>query len=151
DLKALAAAGRFRDDLYYRLSVYTIALPPLRERSDDLPLLIEHFVRRFSHELGKAVQQVSPEALEVLRRYRWPGNLPELQSVLKQGLLHATGPVLLPDFLPASVRALGAPASAPGPAPEAALPDLERFVAGRLQAGSQDLHAESLAVLERQL
>jgi two-component system nitrogen regulation response regulator GlnG len=151
DLKALAAAGRFRDDLYYRLSVYTISLPPLRERGDDLPLLVEHFVRRFSRELGKDVHQVSPEVLEVLRRYPWPGNLRELQSVLKQALLHATGPVLLPDFLLASVRAPGEPAEAPAPAPEVALPDLQRFVRGRVQAGSQDVYAESLAVVERQL
>jgi two-component system nitrogen regulation response regulator GlnG len=150
DLKALAAAGRFRDDLYYRLSVYTIALPPLRERVEDLPLLVEHFVRRFSRELGREVRQVAPEALGVLRRYPWPGNLRELQSVLKQALLHATGSVLLPDFLPASVRTLEGPPASPEPA-AAELPDLERFTSGRLQAGSQHLYEEALAVVERQL
>src|SRR5262249_40231197 len=155
-----AAAGRFRDDLYYRLSVYTISLPPLRERGDDLPRLVEHFVRRFSRELGKDVHQVAPGTLEILRRHPWPGNLRELQSVLKQVLLHATGRVLRRDFLPASVLSEGrreegggmkkdgpapAPPSAllPPPCGGAALPDLERFVSGRFQAGSQDLYAES--------
>jgi two-component system nitrogen regulation response regulator GlnG len=151
DLKALAAAGRFRDDLYYRLSVYTILLPPLRERGEDLSLLVEHFVRRFSRELGKEIQQVDPETLQVLRRYPWPGNLRELQSVLKQALLHATGSVLLADFLPASVRTREERASSAAPAAETELPDLERFLGGRLQAGSQNLYAEALAVLERQL
>ena len=100
DLEQLVAAGRFRADLYYRLNVFTIRLPPLRERGDDLPLLVEHFLRRFSRELGKDVRGVAPEALDVLRRYPWPGNVRELQSVLKQALLQATGPVLLPEFLP---------------------------------------------------
>jgi two-component system nitrogen regulation response regulator GlnG len=151
DLKALAAAGRFRDDLYYRLGVYTIPLPPLRERGDDLTLLVEHFVRRFSRELGKEVRQTAPEAMQLLRSYPWPGNLRELQSVLKQALLHATGSVLLPDFLPASIRTPEERAGSPEPAAEAQLPDLERFVSGRLQAGSQDVYAEALAVVERQL
>ena len=101
DLEKLTAAGDFRADLFYRLSVFMIRLPPLRERPGDLPLLVEHFVRRFSRELGKDVAQVTPEVLETLCRYPWPGNLRELQSVLKQAILRTTGPVLLPDFLPA--------------------------------------------------
>ena len=101
DLAQMAAAGEFREDLYYRLNVFTITLPPLRERGEDLPLLVDHFLKRFSPELGKEVVQVAPEALELLRRYPWPGNVRELQSVLKQALLQAQGPVLLADFLPA--------------------------------------------------
>jgi two-component system, NtrC family, nitrogen regulation response regulator GlnG len=100
ELAQMAAAGEFREDLYYRLGVVTITLPPLRERAGDLPLLVEHFLQRFSPEMGKEVVQVAPEALEVLRRYPWPGNLRELQSVLRQALLRAQGPVLLADFLP---------------------------------------------------
>src|SRR6516165_4164763 len=99
DLKAWSEQGRFRPDLYYRLGVFTIHLPPLRERGDDLPLLIRHYLRRFSRELGREVQEVAPEALERLRGYLWPGNIRELQSVLKQALLRASGPVLLPAFL----------------------------------------------------
>jgi nitrogen regulation protein NR(I) len=148
DLPRSATTGVFREDLYYRLSVVTIELPPLRERADDLPLLIEHFLRRFSPELGKAVYQVAPEALELLRRYPWPGNLRELQSVLKWALLRAQGPVLLPDFLPDPVRA-GAPPGEAAPPPSAV--DWEAFLEERLRSGSQDLYAEALALLERSL
>jgi two-component system nitrogen regulation response regulator GlnG len=83
DLPAWSAEGKFRPDLYYRLSIFTIRLPPLRERGEDLPLLVRHHVRRLSKELGRKVQEVAPEALERLRRYSWPGNIQELQSVLK--------------------------------------------------------------------
>src|SRR6202790_1499330 len=100
DLKAWSAEGKFRPDLYYRLSVFTIALPALRERGDDLPLLVRHYLRRFSRELGREVREVAPEALEHLRAYPWPGNIRELQSVLKQALLQASGTILLPAFLP---------------------------------------------------
>ena len=110
DLKAWSAEGKFRPDLYYRLSVFTIHLPPLRERGDDLPLLVQHYLRRFSRELGREVRQVAPEALERLRGYPWPGNIRELQSVLKQALLQASGTVLLPAFLP---EPLGGPGEQP--------------------------------------
>ena len=118
DLKAWSAEGKFRPDLYYRLSVFTIHLPPLRERGDDLPLLVQHYLRRFSRELGRDVREVAPEALERLRGYPWPGNVRELQSVLKQALLRASGPVLLPAFLPELPAAPGraAPASPAGAA-----------------------------------
>ena len=75
----------------------------MRERGDDLPLLVRHYLRRFSRELGREVREVAPEAMERLRGYSWPGNIRELQSVLKQALLQASGPVLLPAFLPADL------------------------------------------------
>src|SRR5262245_35365353 len=95
DLKSWAAEGKFRQDLYYRLNVFTIPLPPLRERGDDLAMLIGHFLRRFSRELGKQVRDITPEAQELLCRYQWPGNIRELQGILKQAILHATGTVLI--------------------------------------------------------
>jgi DNA-binding NtrC family response regulator len=101
DLKADSVEGKFRPDLYYRLSVFAIHLPSLRERGEDLTLLVEHYLRRFSRELGRDVQKVAPEALERLRRCSWPGNIRELQSVLKQALLQACGKTLLPANLPA--------------------------------------------------
>jgi DNA-binding NtrC family response regulator len=149
DLEELVRSGRFRGDLYYRLGVFTIHLPPLRERGEDTRLLIDHFVKRFSHELGKEVQSVAAEAVGVLCRYSWPGNVRELQSVLKQALLHATGPVLLVDFLPASVRREEVNTDASASA--AALPDWDRFLAERLQAGSTELYAEALGLMERRL
>src|SRR5947209_19436392 len=128
--------GSFRGDLYYRLNVFTIRLPAVRERGDDLPLLAEHFVRRFGRELRKEVRGIAPEAMELLRRYPWPGNVRELQSVIKQALLQATGPVLLPEFLPPALRGREKGAGAA----EAAFDfgDLTGFVHDRLEAGSTD-------------
>jgi two-component system nitrogen regulation response regulator GlnG len=83
--------------------VFTIHLPSLRERSDDLPMLVQLYLRRFSRELGREIREVAPETLERLRGYSWPGNIRELQSVLKQALLQAHGEVLLPEFLPADL------------------------------------------------
>src|SRR6202790_5603527 len=79
DLKAWSAEGKFRPDLYYRLGVFTIHLPPLRERGDDLPMLVQYYLRRFSRELGRDVRQAAPDALARLRDYPWPGNIRELQ------------------------------------------------------------------------
>src|SRR5262245_27916810 len=145
DLERAVEEGAFRSDLYYRLGVFTIKLPPLRERLEDLPLLVEHFLKRFSRELGKEVQCAAPETLEILRQYAWPGNLRELQSVLKQGLLQATGPVLIPDFLPPLTAGERREKTAP------AAGDWDQFITERLRAGSQELYAEALAQMERQL
>jgi len=146
DLGRMLAAGQFRRDLYYRLNVITIPLPPLRDRGEDLPLLVEHYLRRFSRELGKHIFRATPEALEILQQHSWPGNVRELQSVLKQALLQASGSVLVADFLPAALRE---PISAAVPAPT--LLEWERYLEERLRAGSQDLFAEWQAVTERYL
>src|SRR6202008_4008091 len=114
DLKSWSEEGKFRADLYYRLGVFAIHLPPLRERGDDFVVLVRYFVTRFSRELGREVREVAPEALARLRGYSWPGNIRELQSVLKQALLRAQGPVLLPDFLPAFPEAPAAPVAPAG-------------------------------------
>ncbi len=103
ELESAVTTGRFRKDLYFRLNVFTITLPPLRERDDDLQLLIEHYLRRFTTELGRTIEHIDPLALAALRAYPWPGNVRELQSILKQAVLHARGSVLLADFLPAQV------------------------------------------------
>ncbi len=153
DLEAAVAAGRFRQDLYYRLSVFTIHLPPLRERGDDVDLLVRHYLRRYGRDMGKEVRSAAPQALALLRRYHWPGNVRELQSVLKQALLQATGPVLLPDFLPPT---LGAHAAGPLFKPEAqakepsvADPGLEEFIDAHIQAGVEDLYDRARERMER--
>src|SRR6266481_1772748 len=105
DLKAWSAEGKFRPDLYYRLGVFTIHLPPLRERGDDLPMLVQLYLKRISRELGREVREVAPEALERLRSHLWPGNIRELQGALKQALLQARGTTLLPAFLPVPIDA----------------------------------------------
>ena len=100
DLKAWAAEGKFRLDLYYRLSVFNIHLPPLRERGDDLLTLVQVYLRRFQPRTEPRHWRSLARVLISPRRYSWPGNIRELQSVLKRAMLVATGSVLLPEFLP---------------------------------------------------
>jgi two-component system nitrogen regulation response regulator GlnG len=150
DLKAVSAQGGFRQDLYYRLSVFTIQLPALRERGDDLPMLVQHFLARFSRDLGRQVCQITPEALDLLGRYPWPGNIRELQGVLKQAILQASGSVLIPAFLPESLRV--APEPAAGQAPEAQTPFcFETFILQRLEESSTTISAEAHQHLDRLL
>ncbi len=149
DLERRVEEGRFRKDLYFRLNVFTIRLPPLRERGEDIGALVDHFLRRFGQELGKPVQEVTPEARAALLSYPWPGNIRELQSVLKQSLLKMRGSVLLPDFLPAHVTGKAAP-----PEPPEAVGELfswDEFVAGRVAEGTENLYAESLERMEREV
>ncbi len=148
DLKVRAAEDKFRPDLYYRLGVFTIHLPPLRERSDDLPMLVQHYLRRFSAELGRDVREIAPEALARLRAYSWPGNIRELQSVLRQALLRASGTVLLPAFLPELSRASGG--SRHHGVSEQSF-DLERFIRQRLSPTSSDLSGETHREVDRLL
>jgi two-component system nitrogen regulation response regulator GlnG len=116
----------------------------LRERGDDVNLLAEHFVRTFSRELSKDVRQISAEAMDVLKRYPWPGNVRELQSVVKQSLLQATGPVLLPAFLPLFLSSAPSQASS---ADETA--QLVPYIRGQLQAGTTSLYADVQAITDR--
>jgi len=170
DLKSMLHDGRFRADLFYRLNTFTLNLAPLRNRQADLPLLVDYFLARFAREMGKSVRSVPPATMERLRVYPWPGNIRELQSVIKQALLQANGSVLAPEFLPEIVRAAPTPTpqsaaspqpageptteptptapEAPAPVPTAALLD---FIDERLRAGSQGLYADTLAWMEQQL
>jgi two-component system nitrogen regulation response regulator GlnG len=150
DLKAWSAEGKFRQDLYYRLSVFTIQLPALRERGDDLPMLVQHFLRRFSRELGRPMQEIIPDAMELLCRYAWPGNIRELQGVLKQAILQSTGTVLMPAFLPESLRAPSEPAADPAAAAEGDF-SFEAFILQRLEEGTTTLSAEAHQYLDRML
>jgi two-component system nitrogen regulation response regulator GlnG len=148
DLKAWSAEGKFRPDLYYRLSVFTIHLPPLRERGDDLEMLVAHFLRRFNRELGREISEVPPAVFEQLRQHPWPGNIRELQSVLKQSLLHASGSVLLRSFLPESLTSAGVqPVAGVG----SENPQLEQFIRQRLHSDAADLYAEAHGEVDRLL
>jgi two-component system nitrogen regulation response regulator GlnG len=141
--------GKFRPDLYYRLGVFTIHMPPLRERGQDLPVLAQHYLRRYSRELGRDVRQVAPEAMTRLRGYSWPGNIRELQSVLKQALLQASGTALLPAFLP---EPLGGAAEVAPPGPASAEPGVETFVIRqRVASDVRDLYAETHRQVDRLL
>ena len=104
DLEELVSQGQFREDLYYRLKVFGIHLPPLRERMEDLPLLVEHFAKLAGQELNKPIRTAPPETMEVLKAYDWPGNVRELQSAIKYAFVQATGEVLAPHWLPENIR-----------------------------------------------
>jgi DNA-binding NtrC family response regulator len=148
NLEAMTEAGTFRPDLYYRLNGFAIKLPPLRERGDDLLLLIEAFLFRFSRELNKPLQRVSPDALKILLEYNWPGNIRELQSVIRKALLNLTGPVLVPEFLPEEVREprREEPASSDN---DDSGRDLAKFLDARLAANSEDIYAEAIDFMNR--
>jgi len=104
DLSALVKKGIFREDLFFRIHVITIDLPPLRERGEDLLLLIRHFTARFAMELGKSVPQFSDQALQVLRNYRWPGNVRELENVIQRLVVMTDGSLIEVPDLPSLMR-----------------------------------------------
>ncbi len=140
NLDEMVADGQFRADLYYRLNVFNVQLPPLRERRSDIPLLVDHFLGVYCRELDRSPCKASADALDVLARYSWPGNVRELQSVLKRSVLHVSGPLLRPEYLPTDL--LGKPGRSPC---------VDDFVDERLRCGSTNLHAETLAVVERMM
>jgi len=145
DLEQAVEAGTFRSDLYYRLNVYTIRLPPLRDRGEDLSLLVDDFISRYARELGKEARDISAAALELLRGYSWPGNVRELQSVVKQALLETTGPTILPEFLPAAVRG----GKAGGEMCD--FGGLSSYVSQQLVTGTTSLYADYQRLTDRHL
>ncbi len=107
DLLDLVKRGEFREDLYYRLNVITVKLPPLRERREDIPLLVEHFVTKYAAENGKAIRGLTPEAMVRLLDYHWPGNVRELENVLERGVVLARGSEIGLDLLPEPLQQHG--------------------------------------------
>ncbi len=103
DLRSLARDGRFREDLYFRLQVFAIELPPLRERRDDIPMLVQHFVDKLAAETGKRVQGVTPAALAALQGHPWPGNVRELRNAVERAMILCDGEVIGPEHLPPDV------------------------------------------------
>src|SRR5262249_43902884 len=103
DLSRLVADGKFREDLYYRLNVISIQLPPLRERKEDIPLLAAHFFEKYCTENGKPMRQFSSEALRVLLDYDWPGNVRELENCVERAVVLSTGEIVGPELLPESL------------------------------------------------
>jgi DNA-binding NtrC family response regulator len=100
DLKEEIRRGRFREDLYFRLHVFTIVLPPLKDRREDIPLLVHHFIDKFNGETGKHVQGISPGALSILQGYSWPGNIRELRNTVERAMILVDGDVIGEDHLP---------------------------------------------------
>ena len=109
DLQAAVAAGTFRDDLYYRLNVIVIKLPPLRERSEDIPLLAEHFIRKYCEENGRSLCAIDPAAMRTLMEYNWPGNVRELENVIERAVVLCPGNLITADLFPRNVTAARAP------------------------------------------
>jgi two-component system response regulator PilR (NtrC family) len=123
DLVRLVGESRFREDLYYRINVIEIHLPPLRDRREDIPLLAEHFLPKFAEQMGKPVMAISAEAQALLSAYDWPGNVRELQNVIERAVALEPSPVVLPESLPPHLRA-GRPGRPAARSDEAGLPDL---------------------------
>jgi len=119
DLSKLVAEGKFRDDLFFRLHVVPVTMPPLRDRKIDIPLLAESFLKDCALENGKPHRELSPESMQHILEYDWPGNVRELRTTIEHGVVMATGPKITPKDLPATLRA---------PRP---LPALEKTVPGR--------------------
>jgi two-component system response regulator PilR (NtrC family) len=104
DLKRMMDDGKFREDLYYRLHVITVQLPPLRERRDDVPLLVQHFLEKYGEENQKTTLELTPEALDLLMDYEWPGNVRELENVIERAVVLSTGSRIDVDLIPDNVR-----------------------------------------------
>jgi two-component system, NtrC family, response regulator HydG len=124
DLEAMVREGRFRDDLYYRLNVFPVVLPPLRERLEDLPVLADFFLKKYGEKNRRHGITLAPEALEAFRSYPWPGNIRELENVIERGVIVCQGNVLTWEDLPPTLRQRDGRAAA-GRETEPGLPELE--------------------------
>jgi two-component system, NtrC family, response regulator PilR len=129
DLTRLTSEGRFREDLYYRINVIPIVLPPLRDRREDVPLLAEHFLAKYAEQMGKAITGISRTAMDLLIGHDWPGNIRELENVIERAVALEATPTVLPDSLPPGIRGdVPRPVTAPAEAlPESGF-DLEAHV-----------------------
>jgi formate hydrogenlyase transcriptional activator len=106
DLAEMVEKNEFREDLYYRLNVFPIRLPPLRERSEDIPLLVRHFVQHLSRRMGKTIDTIPGETMDALTQYRWPGNIRELQNLVERAVILSFGPVLEFPILDLKIRTI---------------------------------------------
>jgi transcriptional regulator with GAF, ATPase, and Fis domain len=148
DLEKMVREGRFRDDLYYRLNVFPLVLPPLRERLEDLPVLADFFLQRYGKKNRRGVITLAPEALQAFRRYSWPGNIRELENVIERGVIVCQGNVLTREDLPAALQPQGEWPAAGGEG-EPGLPELERQLISRTLervAGQRRQAAEILGI-----
>jgi two-component system nitrogen regulation response regulator GlnG len=147
-LPELVEQRRFREDLFYRLNGFTIHLPPLRERRDDVSPLVDHFVRVFNRDLHKSVRSITPEARRMLETHDWPGNVRELQGAVRFAMLHATGEVLTHDCLPESCRPATPTTSAVAASPGEML-DVARFTRQLLDGAQPDIYRLVSAGVDR--
>jgi DNA-binding NtrC family response regulator len=134
DLRQLAREGRFREDLFYRLNVITIELPPLRQRREDIPLLVQFFLKKYAEENDRPAKRVTPEALRPLMSYSWPGNVRELENVIERAVVLSSGPEITIDLLPDNLLGRGSAFTLHDPPTDASLfeivEDVERRIIG---------------------
>jgi two-component system response regulator PilR (NtrC family) len=152
DLPKAVEEGRFREDLFYRLNVLSIPLPPLRERIDDIPLLAERFLSEFASQMAKPVRTLSAEALKLLQAHSWRGNVRELQNAIERAVALEQTETILPESLPEEIRRTGRGLAAPGGTPSGAragdLPDLREGF--DLEARGEEFYRHYIALaLER--
>jgi two-component system nitrogen regulation response regulator GlnG len=148
NLAEMVAAGTFRGDLLYRLNGYTITLPSLRDRRDDIPILVEHFLKAANHRLGKSVGVVSPDAQRLLGAYDWPGNVRELQSAIRFAVVQAAGDVITPESLPQAVRGEPLP-EASADAVRCAPLDVRALIDLLLDRGDDDVYRQVIQAVDR--
>lgn len=127
NLEEAIKAGRFREDLYYRFKVIEIFLPPLRERKEDIPSLTQYFLNKLSKQIGKQMNQVSPEALTLLQEYNWPGNIRELKNILERAVVLGSGTILTPEDLPHELTGSSAASAASSNVKVTSLEDAEKI------------------------
>ena len=148
-LEQLIADGRFRNDLYYRLKVVTIQVPALRERKADIPELAHHFLFRYAREANRDLRGFAPEALDLLQRFDWPGNVRQLQNCIQAAVFQTVGRTLLPTDLPGLPAEISS--SAAPPAETAPAFDLVGTIEALLQEGGKNIHGRLISVVEREL
>ena len=167
-LEKAVAAREFREDLFYRLNVVRIHVPPLRERRSDVPLLINYFLKKFALSQKRAPKSISPETVALLQNHRWPGNVRELENVIQRATVMAKSDVILPGDLPAEITAADAPPipqtapsaatpaepaapSAPAPAPAPATLDMAAVIRALFQWAREDKKLKIIPAVEREL
>ena len=154
DLAEEIAAGRFREDLYYRLNVVPIFLPPLRDRRDDIPALVGHFLKRYGDQNRREFRSVHPEAMRLLREHDWPGNVRELQNYVERAVVLGEGPELLSEHLPGPLRGEAPPRPSrprPGTDLRALAGELVRQGIAAAGPNANDLHQRVVGQVEREL
>jgi two-component system nitrogen regulation response regulator GlnG len=141
--------GKFREDLFYRLNVVSLSLPALRERRGDVPLLVEHFLSKYSETLGERV--VAPEAMDRLAGYEWPGNVRELENVIQRAMVMASGGVILPEHLPIGPVSAAASVAADASLEEIIERKMVECVRGLRGQASANLHGLMVGLVEKPL
>ena len=156
----MVAQGTFRQDLYYRLCGFTLNIPTLRERKDDIPRLANYFLKTITHEMQRPITRISDEALRILERHSWPGNVRELNSAIRFAVVQTTGDSILPAALPAScredcsdpssvIRVDSIRAEAPAASAGTPLHDIQQLTRNLLANDSRDLYRRILQEVEQ--